>query len=259
MQLKRGMKPFRPDAVPLKFSNYLNRAKLPIVPPVWGHVRQAQPPISGGWGMLGNDEAGDCAMAGPAHEHQTWCWATGKTIPNFTTASVLADYSLNLVAQGGRPFDPNDSSTDTGLDPVATAKWRQTVGLTDADGGNHKIGPFVQIDSLDQVQLSGYLFGCVGICWALPDTAEAQFDAGHVWDDLSGAPGDGHYTELCGRNSKGNSMIVTWGALQAVTNAYINKYMTGALCYLSEDYLLATGKSPEGINWAALADDQYQI
>ena len=200
-----------------------------------------------------------CIGTSKAHEHQTWAWATGKPIPRFTPASVLADYSLNLVAQGGQPFDPNDPSTDTGLDPVQTAKWRQTVGMTDADGGNHKIGSFVQIDNLDDMELAGYLFGCAGMCWELPDTAEKQFDAGHVWDDLSGDSADGHYTEICGRNSKGNSMFVTWGQLQAATNAYVNKYMTGALCYLSEEYLLETGKSPEGIDWNALAADQQAL
>ena len=258
MPLFRGMKPFRPEAIPLKFGNYMKSSLLPTVPKIWGHVRLAQPPSPGGWGMLGNDQAGCCVMSGGSHEHQTWAWATGRPIPRFTDQSVLADYSKCLVSQGGRPFDPNDPDTDTGLDPVAAAHWRQTVGITDADGIVHKVGPVVQLTSIAQMEMAGYLFGCVGMCWNLPGSADAQFEAHHIWDDLSSPPEGGHYTELAGRNSKGNLIFITWGAAQAATDAYVEQNMSGATCYLSEEYLLATGKSPEGINWAQLASDQQQ-
>jgi hypothetical protein len=243
----------------LQFADYLVRGNLPVVPKVFGHVSQAQPPVLGGWGMLGNSTAGCCVMSGACHETQTWFWATGRPVPDFTSASCLADYSRCLVAQGGPPYDPNNPATDTGLDPVAAALWRQTIGITDTNGAAHKIGPYAALDNPEEMALAGYLGGVAGTCWNLPDSAEDQFIRGEVWDDLSGTLSSGHYTEFAGRNSAGNLMFVTWGKLQAATDEYVAKYMSGAVAYLSKDYLLATGKSPEGINWDELAADQAAI
>ena len=257
--MKRGMLPFRRDAVPLSFGDFLVRPALPAVPPVYGHVVSAQPPVSGGWGNIGNLWAGNCVIAGGMHETQNWFWATKRVIPRFNDATGLADYSRALIAAGGVAYDPDDPATDVGLDPVEAAKWRQTVGLTDADGVVHKLGSFTAIDGPDELDLAGYLGGSAGVCWALPSTAEEQFRAGEVWDDTSQPPGAGHYTMLGGRNSAGNRMVVTWGRLQAFTEAYREKYMVGGMSYASREYLLATGKSPEGIDWAGLAAAQAAI
>jgi hypothetical protein len=257
--MKRGMLEFRRSAIGLRFGDILIRAKLPVVPKTYGHIPEAQPPTAGGWGMLGNLTAGDCVVAKACHATQDWFWATGKPVPRFTDASALALYSAMLVAQGGLPYDPNDPATDAGLDPVAAAQFWQTTGITDADGAVHKIGPFTAIDDADELDLAGYLGGAAAVCWALPSTAEAQFEAGEVWDDVSQPPGDGHDTMLGGRNSAGNRMVVTWGRLQAFTESYRAKYMVGGLSFASQDYLLATGKTPEAIDWAQLAAYQQSI
>lgn len=257
--MKRGCLPFRRSAVPLRFGDYLVRPNLPAVPKVFGHIGTDQPPVQGGWGTLGNINAGCCVMSGGGHETQTWFWATGRPIPLFSSPSTLADYSRALVAQGGKPYDPNDPSTDTGLDPVQAAQWRQSIGITDANGVNHKIGPFTAIDNSDELDLAAYLGGAAAVCWALPNSAEGQFRAGEVWDDVAGEPGDGHYTMMGGRNSAGNRIVVTWGRLQACSDAYVAKFMVGGLSFASQEYLLATGKTPESIDWSALQADQQAI
>ena len=256
--MKRGMLLPQPGAVRLRLGDYLVRANLPVVPKVFGHVGRAQPPVTGGFGDIGNRTAGNCPIAGGCHETQVLFWATGRPIPLFTDATGLADYSRALVAQGGPPYDPNNPATDTGLDPVALASWRQTVGLTDANGVVHKIGSFASINDPDELDLACYLFGVAAICWVLPNSAEDQFSQGEVWNDLSGVPAGGHYTAYVGRNSAGNRQVVTWGALQGTTDAYLAKYqfpqMRG-LAYLSREYLLASGNSPEAINFAQLDED----
>ena len=256
--MKRGMLLPQPGAVRIRLGDYLIRANLPVVPKVFGHVGRAQPPVDGGWGNVGNRTAGDCPIAGASHETQTWFWATGRPIPPFTDASGLADYSRALVAAGGLPYDPNNPATDTGLDPVVLASWRQTVGITDAVGVVHKIGPFASINDPDELDLAVVLFGAAAICWVLPDSAEGQFSQGEVWDDTSAVGTGGHYTAYVGRNSAGNRQVVTWGALQATNDAYLAKYqypqMRG-LAYLSREYLLASGNSPEAINFAQLDED----
>ena len=265
--MKRGM--LLPVEAPrLRFGDYPVLTNLPVVPKVFGHVGAAQPPSppppgDKGWGNIGNRLAGNCPIAGAGHETQTWRWATGQPIPPFTDASGIADYSRALVAAGGLPYDPSNPATDTGLDPVVLASWRQTVGITDAAGGVHKIGPFSSIANLDELDLACYLFGAAAFCWNLPASAEDQFARGEPWDDTSGPGVGGHYTAYVGRNSAGNRMVVTWGRLQAVTDAYIATYMYpapyGGIAYLSREYLLATGNSPEAFNFDQLNADMAQI
>ena len=58
---KLGKVPARPDAVKLKFSSYINTNQLPTPPASFGHENLIQ-----SWGMLGNDQYGDCVWAGAA-------------------------------------------------------------------------------------------------------------------------------------------------------------------------------------------------
>lgn len=257
--MKRGMLPFRPQAIALRLSDVLVKAKLPAIPAHFGHVGAAQPPCKGGWGMAGNSRAGDCVVAGGAHETQVFCWATGKPIPTFSDKTALANYSRCLVATGGSAYDPNDPSTDTGLDPVQAAQWRQAVGITDDSGAVHKIASYVSIKGVEEMQIAMYYGGAAAIAWGLPDSAETQFDAGEIWDDLSGEPTGGHYTSGVGINSKLMPFTVTWGALQGFTWDYFDKWSDGGISYLSHDYILATGKSPEGIDWGILQEYMKQL
>lgn len=239
--LMRGMTEWKPDAVKLQMRSYLLSAALPQVPPTFGHVHHAAPPD--GWGMLGNDKAGCCVLSGAAHETMTWAWATGKPIPVFSPVNVLKQYR---ALTGGR---------DGGLDPIATAKWRVSQGLVDAMGDIHQVKAFGSVGSLSDVELAVYLFGVCGLGLELPDNAEQQFIDGRPWDDVTGEPKDGHYVPCVGKNTAGNLMVVTWGKLQAMTPAYFAKYVVGAICYFSGEYLLATGKSPEMFDEAQLDAD----
>jgi len=248
----RGKLPARPGSIPLKFGDFLNRAKLPALPPHFGHVTNV-PPGHHGWRMLGNDMASDCVIAGRCHEIMVAASATGRPIPSFSTGSALADYSRCLQFSGGKPYNPRDPSTDTGLDMQQAAKWWRDVGITDADGKVHKIDAFVAISSVDDLLMATYLCGTGGAGLAIPDTAERQFEAGQVWDDLRSQPTGGHYVPCVGYMG-GHLVFVTWGELQGATREYVEARMEDAVCCLSREYLTAKGLSPELINWDALLD-----
>jgi len=251
---KRGKLPARGDAIGLKFGDYLNKAALPALPSHFGHVANV-PPNGRSWGMLGNAMASDCVIAGRCHEIMVAAQATRRRIPDFSEGSALADYSRCLVATGGRPYDPHDPATDTGLDMQQAAKWWRDVGITDADGNVHKIDAYVGIDSVDDLLMAAYLCGSSGAGLAIPDSADAQFEAGQVWDDLRSKPAGGHYVPCVGLNTSGHLIFVTWGELQAATRQYVETRMEEAVACLSREYLLASGLSPELINWSALLDD----
>src|SRR6202035_3127836 len=84
----------------LLFRTYVQEAALPTPPAQFGHETLFGPKA---WGMLGNDEWGDCAWAGPAHETMILTTEGGHAA-SFTTAGVLSDYSA------GTGFDPNAGS-----------------------------------------------------------------------------------------------------------------------------------------------------
>jgi hypothetical protein len=250
---KRGKLPARPDSMKLKFGDYLNKAALPTLPRHFGHVTNV-PPGRLGWMMLGNDVASDCVIAGRCHEIMVAAQATGRPVPDFSAGSALADYSRCLMASGGPAYNPRDPNTDTGLDMQQAAKWWRDVGITDADGKVHKIDAYVAIDTVDDLLMAAYLCGSSGCGLALPPTAEQQFEAGQVWDDLRGRPIGGHYVPCVGLMGD-HLVFVTWGNLQGATREYVEHWMEDAVCCLSREYLKASGLSPEAINWTALLDD----
>src|SRR5215468_8854266 len=126
LPFKLGKKPARPGAVKFKLANYLVKLKLPTPPQVFGHEGL----IGANWGMLGNDQYGDCVWAGAAHETMLWNKEAARAV-SFSDKSVLSDYS---AATG---FDPNDPSTDQGTDMQAAASYRKKTGIRDAKGKRH--------------------------------------------------------------------------------------------------------------------------
>jgi len=239
MTLRLGMKEWKEDEIKLQFKDYLNRPELPKVPPVYGHIKSNTVP----WGMLGNDAYGDCVLAGACHETMVWSIATKRALPNFNTQTVVNQY---LGLTGG---------ADDGLDPIATAKWRISAGIEDTGGVFHKVKAFASVHNNKDLDIAAYMFGTCGIGFNLPDTAIDEFNAGKPWTATDGKIQGGHYVPLVGRNSKGNRIVVTWGKLQAVGEQFWKKYFLGAVCYMSLEYLMATGVSPEGFKEAKLDAD----
>src|SRR5713101_6032629 len=135
--LKLGKLPATRDTRDLLFARYVDTTKIPTPPAQFGHEQLF--PIKG-WGMLGNDDWGDCAWAGPAHETMLLTKEGGKSA-TFTTAGVLSDYSA------GTGFDPHrgppgNNPTDQGSDVRQVFGYRRNTGIVDVQGRRHKIGAY---------------------------------------------------------------------------------------------------------------------
>lgn len=245
--LKTGMKPWSTSEIKLKFHKYLYRQALPYAPKEFGHVHESAP--SGGWGMLANDEVGDCTIAGIMHGQMVWDWATNNTITKFDDDVARKQY---FALTGG---------VDSGLNPVEVASFWQNDGLIDASGKTHKVAAYAAINTPNDLIESAYLFGFSGLGVFLPDNAIPQFIAGKVWDDTSMPmnPQHGHFIPVVGRNSHGNLMVVTWGRLHAITQKWLDRYFAGGVAYISQEYFNKTGVSPEGFNFKQLSDDLTQL
>ncbi len=249
--LKLGKQPATADTRDLMFARYATTAQLPTPPGTFGHED-----LFGAkdWGMLGNDEWGDCAWAGTAHETMILT-KEGGTPATFTTDGVLSDYAA------GTGFDPNagppgKNSTDNGSNLRSVLKYRAKTGVLDANNQRHKIGAFVKLDqsNLTEVLQAAYIFQAVGIGIRFPSSAMAQFNAGQPWDVVSGATVEGgHYVPLVGKN--GNLQVVTWGALQPMTPAFFAQYCDEAWAYISSEDLNGGRVDPEGFDIAQLNAD----
>ncbi len=240
-----GKLPARPNAVKLKLSTYIDFSALPPIPTDFGHEENM--PVR--WGMLGNDQYGDCVVAGGAHEHMIWNHMAGKNL-TFNVNDVLADFQ----AITGKPPSP-----DTGADMQQAASYRLRTGLMGADGQRHRIGAYLELKpgDLKHLYAAMYLFGAVGIGIQFPDTAFDQFNKRQAWHIVSGSKIEaGHY--IPGVALRSNIVSITWGRFQAMRPSFYAAYNDESICYLSKEMLL-NGKSPEAFDYQALLADLHNL
>lgn len=241
--LKLGKTAARPGAVSFKLTDYL-KTTLPAAPTSVS-VTKYYPKT---WGMLGNDNYGNCVWAGAAHETLLWNDEARITIP-FTDAAVLSDYS----AVTG--FNPNDPNTDQGTDMEAAAKYRRQVGIIDGTKHRHVVAAYLDIPkgNVDLLKQAVYLFGAVGIGIEFPQSAMDQFNAGKPWSVVKSTIEGGHYVPVVGYN-KTYLYVVTWGKVQKMTWAFFKKYNDESIVYLSQE-MLTNGQSTNKLNVAQLQAD----
>ncbi len=249
--LRLGKQPATDDSRDHVFARYVEPSKLPSPPPQFGHESLFPPK---GWGMLGNDEWGDCAWAGPAHETMLLTKEASKPA-QFTTQDVLSDYSA------GTGFDPNagppgQNPTDKGSNVRQVLGYRRKTGIVDSQGQRHKIGAFIKLNpaDLEHVYQALYLFQVVGIGLAFPEFAMEQFNRGEPWDVVANAPQPegGHY--VCCVGKRQNIDVVTWGALQQMTQAFFETYCDEAWTYISTEDLTG-GRTLDGFDLEQLRAD----
>lgn len=248
IDFKLGLKPPRPGSVELKLSAVLNLPALPAVTTLpWGRSGLVKD-----YGVLGNDQYGDCVEAGQDHLVMLRN-AVQDVAVAFTETDALADYSSMTG------FSKWNLFSDQGTDIQAAAEYWQKTGMIDSFGNRHTIDAYVdiQIGNIDEVLLSSWLFVGTGIGVNLPSSAETQFKANEPWDVVSTDTDEGgHYIVIIDRAANGNLIAVSWGREQELTPAWLAKYMIFGVGYLSKDIInKTTNLSPTQIDYTAL--DSY--
>ena len=215
---KLGKAPTKKDARNFKLAALLK--VLPPVPPSWDYDL-AHPKFQIPMPMFGNDQFGDCVIAGRAHQTLRFESVEQNTIIGVTANDVLREY---WKEEGGK-----GPAFDKGLVVLDSLNlWRKTGWR--AGGRKYNIYAFAQVDpkNHNEVEAAIFLLTGAGAGLSLPKSAQAQITAGQVWDVTSGpdtAPGSwgGHYVFLVGYTSQG-PVCVTWGQKQAMTWAFVDKY-----------------------------------
>ena len=197
------------------------------------------------WGMMGNDEVGDCTCAAIGHVIEQWTAYTDPAPVVMTTEQVIAAYS----AISG--YVPGEPQTDVGATCVSALKYWMRTGMNTPGGGPDTLTAFARVRSVEELRRAIATFGNAYAGVALPISAQSE----DVWSSTADAPGSwgGHCVPLVGFNGTG-PICVTWGALKQMTWAWWEKYGEEAYAMLSPDWMRANGFDPAGVNWGTLKE-----
>lgn len=242
--LATGKKPATQDDRDFLVDRLVDRSALPTPPDEFGHEKVRR---STGWGMLGNDEWGDCVFAGGGHETEllTAGTATGpKGGVRFLTRHTLSDYSA-VTGFDENAGPPGQNPTDQGTNVRDAAGYRRTTGLLDAHGTRHLLKAYLKASHEDPAELAliANASGVVGLGIAFPDSAMQQFDNGEPWDVVAGEPDpqDGHYVVYAGRRRWrrfGDALmpvVLTWAHAWPATEAFLARYVDEAFVYVPQE------------------------
>lgn len=202
------------------------------------------------WPLYGNSDWGDCVWAMAGHAIQAWT-ANAGTEATVTDADVLRGYS-DVTGFDPNAGPPGNNPTDRGtVIQDALSYWRKT-GI-----GGHRILAFAEVDVRDETQMqqAAALFGLVLLGMNFPASAMTQFDHGQPWDLVAHDGGiEGGHAILGARYDTAAKQwhVITWGAEQPVTFAFIGKYFEEAWVAASQEWVKVTGGAPSGLDVPAL-------
>lgn len=249
LKLKLGKLAARLDPRTLMFASYVTAA-LPAPPPALNLATK----VKGSWGMMDNDQIGDCTCAAASHLIMEWTASAQAKMVTPSNQQIVAAYSAITG------YNPKTGANDNGAQEIDVLNyWRQT-GI-----GGHKIQAFVGLEPSNHTHIMDgvWMFGGCYIGLALPKTAQDQTQNHQPWSVIStsgdGQPGSwgGHAVPVVAYDAR-SLTVVTWGALQSMTWGFWAAYCDEAYAILSPDYLeKKSGQivAPSGFNLAQLQED----
>ena len=223
---------------------------------VTNSAKVAQP-----WGMMLNDNEGDCTIAAIGHAIQTWTANNGNE-QTVADADVQTAYVAVTGAEGAA-YDPTTGANDNGCQMTDVLPYMQNTGL-----GGHKIGPWVAVDHTNhnELMLAIQWFGGIYIGVGLPLASQTQTiwtvpnkirfpRLKHQWQPGSWG---GHAIFVVDYDAT-YLTCVTWGALQKMSWAWFDAYCDEAYGIVSPDWVTNVTKAPNELDLPTLLADQQLI
>ena len=226
--MKLGRKAIKTDTRTLRLAKYLT-SSLPVAPDDRNWMGSVTD-----FGMMLNDQLGDCTIAGCGHAEQIWTLNTGSEL-------TVADSDILSAYEAWDGYNPADPTTDQGGIELDVLKKFQQQGLA-----GHKILAFASanVRNVEEIKQAINLFGGVYIGVNLPISAQSQ----DVWDADSSRDGDpgswgGHCVFVPTYDPNGFTCI-TWGAPKKMTLAFWQEYVDESYALLSPNWV--SQNSPSG-------------
>ena len=237
----------RHDPRTLLLASYITKA-VPAPPASFDVSGKVQ-----AWGMMDNDQIGDCTCAAAGHLIMEWTANAKATMAKPTDKQIVAAYSAITG------YNPATGANDNGAQEIDVLNYWRQHGIA-----AHKITAYMALEPSNHthIQDAVYIFGGSYIGLQLPISAQAQTQNKQPWSvPPGGATGDGkpgswggHAVPVVAYDVHGLT-VVTWGALQVMTWTFWDTYCDEAYAILSPDYLTGKNQSPEGINLQQLQED----
>jgi hypothetical protein len=260
MNFKLGKLPFKEDSRDLKLKDYIDKDVLPTPPDSTNDYTAFVD-----WLMFLNDTLGCCGIAGLYHLLMLWIKQGGK-IPEIEDANVLKVY------EDISGYNPDDPSTDVGVNLRDVLSYWKNTGVPDKNGILHKIGAYVLLNRLDhlEVKIAQYLFSGLYIGFNVPAFVMKLAQQGKLyWDvqdtdiDIEGGhcvipAGYGKFTLQVVSVSKEGVYFISWGKVYFMTWDFWDTYVDEVWCILDEEFL-NNGKSPDGFDLTQLQKDLADI
>lgn len=235
-----GKKPARHDPRSVRLEDHFTAATAPA-------SLMLQNTTSGFYGMLGNDNYGDCVEAAAEHTIQTQAWNETGVNLNPSQTDALNAYS----EQTG--FSIGNSNSDQGTDMLSSMNWWKTTGYP-IGSTRHKLAGYATITAATPVAVlkqAIYDFGNISIGIVPPNAFMDQFNAGQPWTvDGAQNQNNGHCVPAVGYDDT-YLYVLTWGAVQKATWGFYAAYCDEAYVPLLPEWD-SKGNSPEGFSAASL-------
>lgn len=231
-------------------------------------LRLASPPLSpppdavdytqsmpANFGMMLNDQLGDCTCAAYYHARQVWSFnAQGTEVTE-------PDADIEQMYQEACGYNPLVPGSDNGGDEQSVLSYLLNTGAPTGAGGlaRDKILAFIEVDPRNKNDVKQTIFEC-GIAYiGFPVPANVNYD-NSVWDyDPSAAmTGDGHAVVLAGYNQAG-AIAISWGKLYTLTWAFIAKIVDEVYAIADSAWVTGKGTTPDGLSVAALESQMQAL
>jgi hypothetical protein len=190
------------------------------------------------WGMLGNDQYGDCGVAGLEHVFM----AAAKDVNNtetFPTDEQAVSYYLKYT-----------KGQDTG---VVLSQYLAYVRKNGYYGKKVQAYAPVAVHDVPTLQTAVWLYDAVYTGITVTDQMMTDFDDDKPWtmESTEGEVDGGHCVPIVGYDSQ-YLYIVTWGKIQPVAYPAWHQMSSEAWAIMVGELSVGDG---HGINWAALEAD----
>lgn len=238
--LNPGYKPVGLRELPFYSAGALPKAPAKVAVP-------AVPAASDGtkWGMDGNDQYGDCGVAGINHGFMADAAITTETEP-FPDDQAIVNYYLTYT--GGQ---------DSGVVLADFLKYVKTAGFLNS----HTISAYAPVAEHDiptlHFAISTYGFSYTGI--TVTEAMQEAFQDGEPWtlESLESPVAGGHCIPLVGYDSK-YLYAITWGAVQAIDYSAWHYMSTEAWAVITGEFA-SKGGDNRGVNLSALQADLSKL
>lgn len=242
IEFKGGRLPADPSKPRLTFAGFKS-TQLPPAPPSIDLFSEVSD-----WPMYLNNSIGDCTIATVGHMVESWTTYGQRITKKITDNDVLKAYE----AVSG--YDPKTKTNDNGAVVQDVLNYWRKTGI-----GGTKIVAFASVDvkNIEECKQAAAIFGGIYLGINFPASAMDQFNRGEPWDVVKGSTNEGGHAipSAWYDTASGLWKVITWGAVQPMTQAFWEEYVEEAWAVISEDFFdPSTGKNPAGLDFYALGE-----